>query len=146
MTENRLTPEEYKNHCITAIKAAQMGLDVALEAMELGSYPTMLDALSDAENNTQAAALLAPMLAHKSSEKISRAIRETSELMQDFSLSLSQRYATPGADRLAIAKEFSTSQEHITPEFRAISLTAVRVALLEQNIKNSAYNPEEEGR
>lgn len=134
MTENRLTPEEYKNHCITAIKAAQMGLEVALEAMEIGSYPTMLNALSDAENNTQAAVLLVPMLAHKSSEKISRAIHETAELMQYFSLSLSQRYVSPDADRLAVAKEFSISQEHITPEFQAVALMAVRVAVLENSI------------
>ena len=69
MTENRLTPEEYKSHCVTAIKAAQMGLEVALEAMEFGIYPTMFDALSDAENNTQAAVLLAPLAVATSSKR-----------------------------------------------------------------------------
>jgi hypothetical protein len=145
MTENRLTPEEYKNHCVTAIKSAQMGLEVALEAMELGSYPTMLDALSDAENNTQAAVLLAPMLAQKSSEKISRAIHETAELMQDFSMSLSQRYVSPDADRLAVAREFFTSQNHVTPQFEAVASMAIKVAVMEKNIRDEAGNLEERG-
>lgn len=135
MTKTRLTPEEYKNHCIAAIKGAQMGLEVALEAVELGEHQTAFDALSDAGTNTQAALLLAPMAAPPlksiNLDQIRNTIRETAELMREYSLSLSGRYASAGADRLAVAYEFATSQEHITPDFQSVALMAIRVANLE---------------
>ena len=71
------------------------------------------------------------------SDQIDRAIRETSDLMRDYSLSLSDRYAATGADRLAIAREFAAIHGNIDDESQSIALMTIRVAVLERNIKTS---------
>lgn len=76
-------------------------------------------------------------------DKIQQAIQETAALIEPFSLSFSQQYASSGSDRLSIAKDFAASQECITPESQAVALMAVRVAVLENNIVDQLHQEDE---